>query len=99
MVDRRSIGLLHALYCLPDKIDNGMQTFYNTGRIILLLAVEQEAKDAHWCQVLPSFQLGACVLWSNLAPAVACLDLTRLSQGVLSGYNQTSHRATLGANR
>ncbi len=93
-LDRRSIGLLHALYCLQDKIDvtiqvpfsrrlrrpwkkkgdfartprapagglrppappaeelqidNGMQTFYNTGRIILLFNGEQEAKDAHWC--------------------------------------------------
>ncbi len=33
-----------------------------------------------------------------LHPAVASLDLTRLSQGILVGYNQPGHRATLPEN-
>lgn len=34
-------------------------------------------------------QAGAWVLWSVLALAVACLDLTRLSSFIQPGYNQS----------
>src|SRR5258706_11630978 len=40
---------------------------------------------------------GACELFGALAEAVTSLDLTNPSQGLLPGYNQTSHRATIAA--
>ena len=48
------------------------------------------------CQVPHVSTAGAC-RWDEFCPSSASLDLTSPSQGVLSGYNQASHRATISA--
>ncbi len=47
------------------------------------------------CVMNPRIECGGLQVGFQLGRLLQARDMTRLSQGILSGYNQTSHRAPL----